>query len=83
MGPIESHEKKVFRKNPNMDLQAILINLCKTIRKCLSRHVKDNSMHGQLLGQLLGQILANLESCLCLRLLKEGKICNLRKNGHV
>ena len=24
MGPIESHEKKVFRKNPNMDLQAIL-----------------------------------------------------------
>ena len=24
MGPIESHEKKVFRKNPNMGLQAIL-----------------------------------------------------------
>ena len=25
MGPIESHEKKVFRKNPNMGLQAILM----------------------------------------------------------
>ena len=25
MGPFESHEKKVFRKNPNMGLQAILI----------------------------------------------------------
>ena len=24
MGPSESHEKKVFRKNPNMGLQAIL-----------------------------------------------------------
>ena len=24
MGPNESHEKKVFRKNPNMGLQAIL-----------------------------------------------------------
>ena len=27
MGPNESHEKKVFRKNPNMGLQAILISL--------------------------------------------------------
>ena len=27
MGPIESHEKKVFRKNPNMGLQAILKRL--------------------------------------------------------
>ena len=54
------------------------LNICKTLRKYLLRHVKGKSRVNFYIFNVPGQNFANSESCPILRLLQEAKICTFR-----